>query len=173
MPPNSRLGPPRSTIEPAWIVRSATEDDARKLGHGLAKGCYEEIIATTKFQPISVLLKDYQNKAVIADERKPSKAVAMIEVTPITARKSAAVWVGLTEEIISSEWFFSFTDYAHKVLEVLTGDKPALLTYVDARNIRKILWLERVGFKLVEELPQYGHKELPFKLYKRTKARNV
>ena len=173
MPPTSRLGPPRPTLEPAWAIRSATEADCRKLGHELAKGCYEEIVATTKFQPISVLLRDFHKKAVIVDSRKPSKAVAVLEVSPIPDRKAAALWIGLTEEIIASEWYWSFTAYASPALALLQADHHSLLTYVDVRNIRKSMWLERVGFKLVEELPQYGYKELPFKLYKRTKARNV
>ena len=123
---------------------------------------------------MTTLLQDFESKAVIVDSRHTTKPIAIFEkVKPIPGRKAGAIWVGLTDIIVASEWFWSFTSYADALVGHMQAETPALFTYVDARNLRHTLWLERIGFHLVETIPQFGPKEIPTKLYKRSKAKNV
>lgn len=47
-------------------------------------------------------------------------------------------------------------------LQVVLGVYPELLNYVDARNVKSIRWLRRLGFTISDEPIPYGPKKLPF-----------
>ena len=155
--------PPMPTFEPSWQVRKATEADMRWLDKYLAKGSLDEITTTSRFQPISVLLKDLTRKSVIADKACRDQPVAVLEISQ--GEQGATLWSALTDGVIASDKYWSMTDYANRFLDHVARAYPTISTHVDARNDRQIAWLERVGFTLAEDLPQYGRNDLPFKRY--------
>lgn len=162
------LTPPTPTTQPTWEMRSATEADMRYIAPRLTQASAEEIAAVSKFAPLSVLLQNMDRKGVIADRRNPTRPVAVLETTPVQGQPGhAAYWSALTDDLVTSDWFWTFTDHAQAIINHLQRLYPTLSTYVDARNVRQIGWLQSVGFEIVERIPQYGRKELPFLLLKR------
>lgn len=47
-------------------------------------------------------------------------------------------------------------------LRVVLGLYPELVNYVDARNVKSIRWLRRLGFRIAAETIPYGPQKLPF-----------
>lgn len=47
-------------------------------------------------------------------------------------------------------------------LRVVQGIYPELVNYVDARNVKSIRWLRRLGFTIAPHTTPYGPKGLPF-----------
>jgi hypothetical protein len=47
-------------------------------------------------------------------------------------------------------------------LRIVLGLYPELVNYVDARNVKSIRWLRRLGFQIAAEPIPYGPKKLPF-----------
>ena len=156
---------PTPTFAPTWDIRKGTEADMRWLATRLITGSLDEIDAVSRFQPLSVLLKDMDRKTVIVAKAKPNHPVMVFELNLNTEDQNAVFWSAMTEEAAASDHYWSFSEYAHGFLQHANSLYPSIVTYVDARNLKQIAWLERVGFILAEELPQYGRKELPFKIY--------
>lgn len=169
MPTQSALRRDPSLLShPTWGFRSACEADMRYIAPRLTREAKDEIDALSKFQPVSVLLKDMSHKAVFIDAGNPNQPVALFEIHPTDTGNGYAFWSALTDSVAASSHFWSLTEYARTALNQLQSRLyPTLTTFVDARNVRQIGWLESVGFNHVEDVPQYGRKELPFKIYKR------
>lgn len=144
----------------------------KQMAHRLATGSKDEIEAVSRFQIVSVLLSNMEQKLVIADKANPAYAVATMEIIPSADKQEAAFWSALTDRIIASNNYYSMSEYALGFLNHVNSVYPVPNTMVDARNVRHIGWLERLGFTLKEELPQYGRKELKFYVYTRTGARH-
>jgi hypothetical protein len=165
---SGHLTPLTPTLMPTWEMRSATEADCRYLAPRLTQASLAEIDALSKFAPLSVLLQNITRKGVITDRSSPTRPVAIFETTPIEGQRgSAAYWSAMTEDLIASEWFWTFTDHAKAIINQLQRLYPTLITYVDARNVRQIGWLESIGFNHVEDVPQYGRKEMKFTILNR------
>lgn len=47
-------------------------------------------------------------------------------------------------------------------LRIVLGLYPELINYVDARNVKSIRWLRRLGFQIAAEPISYGPQKLPF-----------
>jgi len=169
----NNLRRPEPASEPLWETKVATYADMQWLAPRLTFGSLDEIEALSKFQPVSVLLKDIERKRVMINPNNPTQPVAVFEVSPIPGQDGAAFWAALTDSVTASSWFWSFTHHAGSILNLLNRSHPSLSTYVDARNVQHIHWLERIGFNHVEDIPQYGRKELPFKLFSRTASAYV
>jgi hypothetical protein len=163
---------PTTMSQPTWEMRSATEADMRFLASRLTKGSLDEIDAVSKFQPISVLLRDLNRKGVIVDRRNPDRPLAVFEAAPVPGQQGGAFWSALTDKIAQSDWLWTFSDHVRSILNFLQRDYSTLSTYVDARNVQQMGWLESVGFNHVEDVPQFGRKELKFHILKRV-APNV
>jgi len=147
-------------------MRSATEADMRYIASRLTTESLQEIDALSRFQPVSVLLQNMERKGVIVDRRKPDWPLAVFEIFGQPG-KPAAYWSALTETALRQDWYWGFNDHVNAILNGMQSQHPTLLTYVDARNVRQMNWLERTGFHHVEDIPQYGRLEMPFKLYRR------
>lgn len=154
--------------EPTWEMRSATEADMRWLAPRLTPASREEMAALSKFQTVSVLLQDITRKGVILDRVTPTRPLMVFDVIPSHEDQEAATfWSAMSESIASAHSYWSFAEYSRSILNSLNGKYPVLTSYVDARNTQQMGWLERVGFVHVEDVPQYGRKQLPFRVYRR------
>jgi hypothetical protein len=158
----AHLRPPTPTFEPSWEVRAANEADMRVLALRLSSGSLDELAALTPFHPLTFLLKDFERKSVIVDRANPTQPVAVLDLAPLEDKEAAIFWSALTERLITSDDHCSFSVHAQEFLNHFNRLYPVISTLADARNVRHSAWLERIGFTLAEELPQYGRKELPF-----------
>jgi hypothetical protein len=145
----------------------------RVLAPRLAKGSLDEIEALSPFATLSFLLKGFGQKVVIADRANPTRPLAVLEITPTPDQSGANLWSALTDYVVASDHYWSFSDYANGFFNHVNRAYPSMTAYVDARNARQIAWLEGVGFTLAVELPHYGRKDLPFKLYRRNAHQDV
>ena len=168
--PSALLRTPAPNLEPLWQMRAASEPDMRWLAPRLTRASLREMEALSKFQPISTLLKDMDRKMVIVDSRNPSQPVAVLEAVPVAGTTGATYWSAITEKVVGSDAYWDFTLYANTILTGFTRQYSSLSTYVDVCNVQHINWLERIGFRHVEDVPQHGYKGLPFKLYRRSSS---
>ena len=159
---------PTATYAPAFTMRGATEAALRYLAPRLTRGSLNEMDALSRFQPISVLLSEMDKKVVIADITSPDKPIAVLDVTVSPNGTDTYLWAARTEKGVQLDW--ALTSYVSAVLNGFQVAHPTLVSPVDARNIEHIAWLKCVGFEHSEYLPQYGRKELPFVILKRTKT---
>ena len=168
--PKPRYTLPETSSYPTWEAKAATEADMRWIAPRLTAGAIDEIAATSKFQPISALLMDLPNKTVISDNRRPNQPDAILYVLPDEGKPTAGFWCATTERLAESEWLWSFGAYATSIIDHFNSLHPTLHCAVDARNLRHVELVERLGFKLFASVPQFGLKDLPFHFFKRSVA---
>ena len=172
---------PRSTSFPQWTTRAATENDLKTLARNLSVATEAELGAFSRYAPLSTLLMGLGRKpapgelgqVVFVDTHNPSQPVALFDFKPVEGTDKTAMWACLSERINRSEALFSLTSYVRTILDLMSRTNPTISCFVDARNIDHQSWLEDLGFKLVETLPQFGHCELKFYHYERTNTHHV
>jgi len=142
----------------------------RWLAPRLASGSLDELSAVSHFQPVSILLKDRDRKAVVVEKAKPSQPLMVFDIAPVVEKPLVVLWAALSDRPIGE----TASAYANGFLNCVNDTYPEILTHVDARNVRHIAFLENVGFTRTGELPNHGRKQLKFYAYTRTgSAANV
>ena len=146
-------------------LRSASVEDAALLARTLRPADRDEVIATVGPDGIeraivrSILLST-DAKAAEAD----GELVALLGVAPISLLGG-----------IGAPWFLgtprvdrlpgALTRGARRYLaEIMAADYPVLRNHVDARNVRSVRWLQRLGFTIHPAEP-FGVAGLPFHLF--------
>jgi hypothetical protein len=194
--PKRTLRKRKKMPEPTWTIRPATEADMEYIAQRLSKATIAEMKAVCDCQPLTLLLAELPRKGVIVDKANDKAPVAYVEIRPLadmfpeplsTALKDAKVDLAafskskdamfvcaFTEELLGNEWAWTCLAYAHALADQFLDTYPNLFTYVAVDNVRHRIWVERSGWEMVEEIPEYGVGQKPFRRYIKSKAaRNV
>ena len=124
-----------------------------------------EIQAYAGITPIRALSLSLRASSMAVTGFWDGEPVGMFGVVPIsTVDGIGAPWMLGTPKTdkLAREWLVE----APQWLTMLGDGYFVLRNWVDARNVRSILWLRRMGFKVSGAEP-YGVSGLPFRLFER------
>lgn len=142
-----------------WIIRPATPEDFAVLLSDLRNADRQEIIAATGQTPEKVVPKLAEVAEVLAFDIG-GKLAAIGGVFPVSlVEQSGQPWMLGTDVMDRNPGALNkaMRGYLQHVLKRYKH----LENWVDARNVKSVRWIRRLGFKIHPAKP-YGPQGLPF-----------
>ena len=146
--------------------REATPTDAIALSKILRRADKEEIRAFSKLPVQKELLRPFRVKregqiwAVLSDEE------CLLGIYGVSTKSTPHENVGVPWMLATERMFtqhkFSVMRVARTWLDELGAGYDRLENHVYAKNLVHIHWIKAMGFELVELVPNFGAKRLPF-----------
>lgn len=143
------------------IVRRANIEDAVSLQGRLRKADYDEVWAAHGYDPDEVLVACALHSTTLwcAEEDEVVAAVFGVAPSPYIEGEGQPWMLGSDAISTVSKAFLRWpVDIIPQMQKVF----PVLRNMVDARNIKSIRWLGRMGFCIAPETVPYGPFGMPF-----------
>lgn len=142
------------------IVRDSQLKDVLPLSNNLRQGDIDEIWASHHLRSLDALVKSYNCSLTCLTGLINEVPFSMFGCTPVEfVGTKGLIWMLATEELYTVR--LEFLRYSRHFVDILLQDYPILFNYVDARNVKSIIWLKRIGAEIKEAKP-HGVDGLPF-----------
>lgn len=155
------------------IVRGLRDGDIETIAAGLRQADRDEIEATTgETDARPALQLGVDTSTLLWTIEVDGVAAGLFGTAPVSER-TAVPWMLGTDALdrIPKPLVRMGRAYVHR----MTEKYDTLLNYVDARNLKSIYWLARIGFKVSRDTVPWGVSGLPFHQFwiERTCARQI
>lgn len=142
------------------IIRGARLEDVAPLALSMRESDRLEVLASHGMNPVEMLRFSLQASILAFTAEYREYPVAMFGIsTDSFVGDRAAVWL-LTGEVVSS-LPITFVKVSRRVVSRFLELYPVLENWVDARYVKSLRWLERIGAHIDPPAP-YGAEGLPF-----------
>jgi hypothetical protein len=149
-------------------ARSTIRQDIPRLAKTMRPEDRDEVYAGCKESPHKALVRAFTYSkecfTVVCPDGEP---LAMFGYVLVPNEPLAYVWLLGSTELVKHRW--SFLRQSQGWVDYIQDKAPILTNMVDRRNTVHLAWLKWLGFKFVRVIPKYGHLELPFVEFVRTK----
>lgn len=148
-------------------VRDSIKADIGYLAMNLRQGDIDEIWASHHLRPMEAVSLCYKCSMTCLTGCINEVPFTIFGCTPIDEKnEEAMIWMLATEKIADTR--MEFLRYSRYFVDILLKHYPLLFNYVDARNVRSIVWLKKIGAEVKEAKP-YGVDQLPFHYFSFTR----
>lgn len=140
-------------------MRSVREGDIEAIAANLRKADIEEIHGTLGHRDcLSVMRAGAQASALLWTIEVGGEPAGLFGVAP--APDCGVPWMLGTPEIERAPK--QLTKLGRTYVRLMSDRYATLLNYVDARSLKSVYWLARLGFTVQKETEPYGVFGLPF-----------
>ncbi len=143
----------------------ATPQDAAWLGSRLRPADVAEVKAAIGLTPERAVEVSFRASTCAVTALWNGEPAGMFGIVPVSTLDGVgAPWMLGTDraDMLAREWLVE----APQWLKLLGDGYFVLRNWVDARNVRSIVWLRRMGFK-IEKAEPWGTAGLPFHRFER------
>lgn len=141
-------------------VRPVQPGDCEILAAGLRQADYDEVLAASGQDPLTVLLESVALTPKVQAALFDGRLACIFGMAPLgLLGDTGAPWMLGTSEIDRHP--SALMRHCIPYIAEMLVDRPHLINFVDARNVRSIRWLKRLGFEFHPAQP-YGVAGLPF-----------
>lgn len=141
------------------VVCDAGKEDIQYLKNNLRKSDVDEIWASHHVTPEYALTEGLRNSSICLTI-KNEKPLSMFGICPENLLGTRAVlWLLATENLMDVK--LEFIRYSRKFINLMIEQYPLLYNWVDARNVKSVYWLKKIGADLKNSEP-YGVDKMPF-----------
>lgn len=145
------------------LFRCATPDDAARLVEQMRPADYAEVVASSGQDVLGAVQSSLARTPDPFAVESAGELLIIGGVVPISLLSGqGSPW--LLGTVALDRFPGRLTRGAKTYLSRMQTEYPHLLNYVDARNVRSVLWLRRLGFTVHPAEP-YGVAGLPFHLF--------
>jgi hypothetical protein len=157
----------RPTSPTQWTIRPATGTDVRFIVPRFSAASINELAALTGIhakpgddlaQVITILLNNLAQKWVIVSE-SDDVPVALFDIGPVA--EGSVLWCALSGSFTEHGVSRQFNNLLSATLDHVSNLYPVLLSFVDARNHAHAAWLQKIGFRHMDE-KIIGERGYPF-----------
>ena len=153
-------------MEKEKYVRPAILKDALELAPNMRKDDRAEIMASDNMSPLQALVVPFTIKgariySIIGT--KEEGVIGMFGSTPSSEPDFGIAWLLSSDKLAKNHARQFLKECPYWVAQMGEGYKH-LYNFVDKRNWVALKWLQLLGFTAREEVPTYGHKQIPFLL---------
>ena len=142
------------------LVREPTTYDMVYVAMHMNKDDRNEVIAATGDQDMLRVINDSVTRSAMCWAFQPAdEPVCLFGVVPLSMLGAGSPWLLSTGRIL--EYPRPLLKGGRACVAHMLAEFPYLVNYVDARHVRSLRWLARLGFTVYDPLP-YGAAGLPF-----------
>lgn len=142
-------------------MRAVTDGDILELAAGMRRADRQEIMASSGPDILATVRRAVASSTACWSVYVGDVFVMIGGVAPLSLLGSVgSPWMLGTEALEKVPG--ALTRVGIQYLQIVLGLYPELVNYVDARNIKSIRWLRRLGFTIADQPIPYGLQRLPF-----------
>lgn len=141
-------------------VRDSMKKDILPMAINLRRGDIDEIWASHHLEPLEALMKSFECSQTCLTACIKEEPFSMFGCTPENFLSSKGlIWMLATDRIWDAR--LQFYKYSRHFVDILLEDYPILYNYVDARNLKSVIWLKKIGAE-IKPAQSHGAEGLPF-----------
>lgn len=145
-------------------ARCSIIPDIPIIARNIRQADREEVWASHRMEPKQVLMDAYLASEAMTIIRVSDRA----PLAMFGCAEDGCVWLLATDGLQFHRW--EFLRKSQGWVDYYQSKHDLLYNVIDKRNRVHMRWLGWLGFRLIREVPEYGHLKLPFVEFARVRA---